>query len=299
MSLKSIFNTIKNEGYVIPVLDKHLLSLSATDDSRAIDVNAPSQSGVECLRARYYARTRTDEDNGFIEPRVRRIFDNGTKVHERLQAYLIEQGMLLMDEVPVLNIPYNIQGHTDGILKISPNERAVLEIKSINSNGFSALKDARIDHKKQGLVYLFCLETQRIFLRETYSDWDAFQDDVPLRMKLISQRYQHLKDGSKYSREEKINYQVRLHEKANAILYLTKTPITKVIFLYENKDTQDMKEFTVSSLTAESQNMSSNILKEFEILNKSVNNRELPDRLGESKSSNVCRWCNYKVECWG
>ena len=154
MALKAVFSAMKREGYIVKDLDLYLLGLSATDEDRAIDVNAPSQAGV-CMRARYYARTGAPRDGASIDARTRRIFDNGTKTHERLQEYLLKQGMLLMDEVPVHNYEYNIQGHTDGVLKLSASERGILEIKSINSNGFSSLKGAKEDHRKQGLVYIF------------------------------------------------------------------------------------------------------------------------------------------------
>ena len=106
MALKAVFSAMKREGYVIKDLDLYLLSLNATDEDRAIDVNAPSQAGT-CMRARYYARTGAPRDFGSVDARTRRIFDNGTKTHERLQEYLLKQGMLLMDEVPVHNYEYN------------------------------------------------------------------------------------------------------------------------------------------------------------------------------------------------
>ena len=149
MALKSVFNAMKREGYVIKDLDLYLLSLNGEDNDRAIDVNAPSQIGG-CLRSRYYSRTQASRDTNAVDARTRRIFDNGTKTHERLQQYLEEQGMLLMDEVPVYNATYNIQGHTDGILALGAVEKGVLEIKSINSNGFSNLKTVKEEHRKQG-----------------------------------------------------------------------------------------------------------------------------------------------------
>ena len=300
MSLKNIFSTMKSEGYVVHLLDRYLLSIDATDDSRAKDVNAPSRAGEECLRAHYYARTGAPSDSNFIDPRTRRIFDNGTGVHVRLQNYLLEQGILLMDEVPVLDFSYNIQGHTDGLLRLTPAERGVLEIKSINSNAFSTLKDAKDEHKKQGLIYLHCLETRRKALQAQFSSLEDLQEkwDVACAP-LLAERYSHLKSGSKYTAEEKLQFQLGLHRKADEILYSTKIPLTKVVFLYENKDTQALKEFTVTSVSAESKNNLDSLLKMYHTVNLSVSEGKLPERLGENKSSNVCRWCNYKVECWG
>lgn len=297
MALKAVFSAMKREGYIVKDLDLYLLSLNATDEDRAIDVNAPSQAGT-CMRARFYARTGAPRDGASIDARTRRIFDNGTKTHERLQEYLLKQGMLLMDEVPVHNYEYNIQGHTDGVLKLSASERGILEIKSINSNGFSALKGAKEEHRKQGLIYIFCLEERRKYLQATYKTQASFDKSLSKRMKEYAKLYQHLKDGSKYTREEKIAFQCELHAKMDSILYVTKVPITKAVFLYENKDTQDLKEFTVSMTEASSKEILSEVLQEYDDLNLYVNNEEVPPRIGTCKSCSECRWCSFKTECW-
>lgn len=310
MSLKTVFKTMKNEGYVIKPMEKYLMSLASTDEDRAIDVNAPSQLGA-CLRSRYYARTKAERDGCAVDPRSRRILDNGTGVHERLQGYLRQQGMLLIDEVPVLNEEYNIQGHTDGILRLTPDELGILEIKSINSNGFSNLKSAKLEHKMQGLIYVYCIEERRKWLHEMYGEYRSdkprmssanrkkFDEDRKRRGEYLSQFYQHLKAGKRYTREEKIQFQLNLHDSIDSILFNTENPITKAIFLYENKDTQELKEFTISSEEAESKVLLKNILGDCAFLNDSVANEKLPDREGKSKSDGVCRWCPFKTECWG
>lgn len=297
MALKAVFSAMKREGYIVKDLDLYLLGLNATDEDRAIDVNAPSQAGV-CMRARFYARTGVQRDGASVDARTRRIFDNGTKTHERLQEYLLKQGMLLMDEVPVHNYEYNIQGHTDGVLKLSASERGILEIKSINSNGFSALKGAKEEHRKQGLVYIFCLEERRKFLHSTYKTRQDFDDSKSKRMKEYAKLYQHLKDGSKHTRAEKIKFQCNLHAQMDSILYDTNVPITKAVFLYENKDTQDLREYTVSMNEAASKNILNEVLKEYSDLNEYVEKGEIPDRIATCKSDNACRWCNFRTECW-
>lgn len=297
MALKAIFASMKREGYVIRDLELYLLSLNATDEDRAIDVNAPSQIGT-CMRARYYARTQAQKDGVSIDARTRRIFDNGTKTHERLQSYLLEQGMLLMDEVPVHNYEYNIQGHTDGVLRLSAAEKGILEIKSIKSDSFSALKDAKEEHKKQGLTYIFCLEERRKYLRATYPTREEFDASLKKRMKEYAKLYQHLKDGRKHTRAEKIKFQCDLHAKMDSILFDTKVPITKAVFLYENKDNQELKEFVVDSREAASKNILQEILQECSDLNDFVSEGTIPPRCGRSVSDSACRWCSYKTECW-
>lgn len=297
MGLNKIFSSMKKEGYVVRPLEMYLLNLSARDSDRALNVNAPSAVG-QCLRARYYTRTNAPCDSFSVDARTRRIFDNGTCVHERLQSYLKSQGMLLMDEVPLVNEYYNIQGHTDGILKLSDRELGVLEIKSINSKGFSELKSEKPEHRKQGLVYLYCLEEHRKYLHSTYATREDLIKSSAERSMKYYRRYSYLKDGRKFKREEKIRLQVNLCKKLDEILYNCETPITKVIFLYENKDTQDLKEYCVSSTEPQSVVLMEEILSDFNMLNKAVELAKVPKRPVVNKNDNMCRWCSYKTECW-
>lgn len=297
MALSDVFSAMKREGFVIRPLDLYLLSLNKEDNDRAIDVNAPSQVGT-CMRARFYARTGEEPDANSVDARTRRIFDNGTYYHVRMQEYLKEAGLLLMDEVPVHNYEYNIQGHTDGILKLTAVEDAVLELKSINSKAFTDLKAPKPEHRKQGLVYIFCLEERRKFLQSKYATRTDFDRSLPIRKVQYKKLYQHLKGGRKFTREQKIAFQVSLHVKMDSILYDLKKPITKAIFLYENKDNQELKEYCVSTTEAASKNIMKEILEEYSTLNEYVSSGELPPREGRNKSDSLCRWCNYKSACW-
>jgi hypothetical protein len=100
------------------------------------------------------------DNNQDFEPRLLRIFDNGHGVHYRLQRYLKEIGTLVETEVPVENQEYEICGSADGILKLGKRE-GVLEIKSINANGFYATHEPKPDHIIQINIYMFCLGIPR------------------------------------------------------------------------------------------------------------------------------------------
>lgn len=315
MGLKAVFNAMKQEGYIIKPLDMYLLSLNSKDSDRAVDVNSPSQASV-CNRANFYARMGYQND-GSIDPRTRRIFDNGTKTHERLQEYLLEQGILISDEVPCINLEYNIQGHTDGFLNLGRKtletivvpkgvlkakinvpkytDVGILEIKSINSNGFTQLKDAKVEHKQQAMIYLFCAESRRQYLQSTYKTLEEFMASEEIRAKEFALRYQHLKDGAKHTREEKIKFQVDLCLGADNILYNTTKPMTKVVFLYECKDNQELKEYCVTM----DEEILQATLDKYERLNVACDTNTVPPREGTSKSCTTCRWCNYRIECFG
>ena len=205
--------------------------------------------------------------------------------------------LLICDEVPILNDEYKIQGHTDGLLELSKNEVGVLEIKSINDHQYSQLKDAKEEHKKQGLIYLYCLEQRRLYLRKKYKTLGDFYDSEEERSLYFRSKYQHMKSGRKYTREEKIQNEVDLNLICDDILYRTEEPITKVIFLYENKNNQELKEFVVErNVTTE--HILDGVLKEYKDLNEYCENNIVPPREGKNKSCQMCKWCDYVFECW-
>ena len=294
MSLKEMFSAMKKEGYVTAPLDRYLFEQANKPNDRAVNVNAPSQAG-KCNRANYYMRMQYQGD-GSIDPRTQRIFDNGSYTHERLQNYLLDMELLLMDEVPLINEQYNIQGHTDGFLDLE-GEVAILEIKSINDNQFGQLKDAKEDHKRQGLIYLYCAEERRQWLQQHYNTTEEFNQSYGERYNYFVSKYQHMRGGRKYTREQKIKNEVMLNMLADNILFYTKKPVTKVVFLYENKNNQELKEYVVErNMTSEP--ILTEVLNAYSILNECCEKEELPPREGTGKSCNICRWCSYKNECY-
>ena len=290
-----MFSAMKKEGYVTAPLDKYLFQKANEPNDRAVNVNAPSQAG-KCSRANYYMRMGYETDGG-IDPRTQRIFDNGTKVHERLQEYMLNMELLITDEVPLINDEYNIQGHTDGYLALPQDEVAILEIKSINDNQYQQLKDAKEEHKRQGLIYLYCAEERRKYLHNTYKTVEEFNASYEERFKYFEKHYQHIKSGKKYTREQKIHNEVMLNMLSDNILFYTEKPIRKVVFLYENKNNQELKEFTVEAGFS-TKEILTEVLEEYEYLNKCCYDKKVPSREGTNKSCSMCRWCSYKIECW-
>jgi len=98
-----------------------------------------------------------------FEPRILRIFDNGHAVHDRLQRYLQEIGLLRKTEVSVESEEYEIRGHADGIMEINGVD-GVLEIKSMNANQFYGSYEPKAEHLIQVNVYMFCLGIPRACL---------------------------------------------------------------------------------------------------------------------------------------
>ena len=296
----ALFQSMKKDTtYVTGRLDKYLADLPATDVDRAFNVNAPSAIG-NCARAVFYGRTGVEKDSNFIEPRTRRIFDNGTYVHVRIQEYLSKEGVLLMDEVPLRNDEFNIQGHTDGILLLDENtgELGVLELKSIKQENFKDLIDAQEGHKYQGLTYLYCLNERREYLRKKYKTKLQFAADYKNREKYYWSLYDHAKDGSKYTRKEKLNFKADQHNTVDKLLFNSPLPLTKVVFIYENKNDQSLKEFVVDGCLPQHVDVTVSLVEKCDLVNQCVKTGKAPNREGKNKSDIVCKWCNWRTECW-
>jgi hypothetical protein len=121
--------------------------------------------------AEYLFKAYLEGDNGRdFEPRLLRVFDNGHSMHQRLQRYLRETGVLKETEVPITNAEYEIRGHADGIVEIG-GVKGILEIKSINSQGFYGLFEPKSEHLIQVNVYMFCSGIPRgVLLYENKND---------------------------------------------------------------------------------------------------------------------------------
>lgn len=290
-------STMKQEGYIIKKLDQYLLGLNVIDEDRRYDINSPSSAGA-CPRRVVYSRLGYERDAYSIDAKTRRVFDNGTSTHERLQKYLLNCGLLAMDEVPVFDDEYEVQGHTDGLLNLSKMELGILEIKTINTDGFKKLVDAKEEHKLQALIYMYCLENRRKWLKEnhkTEKELESYLDSEEY-VEFIRDHYKHLKGGKHYSLEEKFNFKLECHRKSDKLLWRAIRPINKMIFLYEDKNTQELKEFCVKR----NDELLEGLLEKYEYINKFVHSKKIPPRPAEatSKNCNHCRWCSFKGECW-
>lgn len=297
MALKKLMATMKNDGYIVKKLDQYLLSLNAKDGDRRYDINSPSSAG-RCIRSLVYGRLDYERDSNSIDSRTRRIFDNGTFTHERLQKYMLDCKILEMDEVPVFDLEYQIQGHTDGLLRLMKSELGILEIKSINSNGFSKLIDAKAEHKLQASVYMYCLENRRKYLRTNYKTSEEFESYITSTeyKTFIHSLYSHMKGGEKFSLEDKLKFKFECHQKSDILLWETIRPISKMVFLYENKDTQELKEFIVKW----DDELIDKLMQDYKLINEYVANTKIPPRPTEakSKSCTTCRWCDFKSTCF-
>ena len=187
---------IKQIGIVYPQ-DKWLLkSLDTYLEGEFSPMEAgkfyPSALGNTCDRYLYLAY------NGFIQERpldakLQRIFDNGSYLEERMEAYFRKMN-LLIDREKVVKLEYPvISGRVDFILTHEIHSKIALELKSINSRGFNALKQGpKVDHEVQLQIYLNLLPLDHgVILYENKNDQQlkAFElERSPVAWKVITDR---------------------------------------------------------------------------------------------------------------
>ena len=151
---------------IIEAIDNYLaIRPKGTRASRCFHPSSLHRSAEDLFRLYFEG-----DDSEEFEPRVLRIFDNGHAVHERLQSYLGAAGVLLQAEVPIYNAEFEIVGHTDGIVEVG-GSKGILEIKSINSQGFYGLFGPKPEHIIQLNAYMFCTGIPRgVLLYECKND---------------------------------------------------------------------------------------------------------------------------------
>lgn len=294
MALKNLLETMKQEGYIVKKLDQYLLSLNERDANRRWDINSPS-SASRCSMEIIANRLGLNKGQSEVEPRVRRIFDNGTNTHERLQRYMMKQGMLLLDEVPVHLDRLQIQGHTDGLLDLGRKEIGILEIKTINTHGFAKLTEAKQEHKEQASVYLVSLEERRRMLRTECTSEEELREFFLSKeyQSFIKEHYGHLEDGKTFSKSDKLFKKYEIMMKADTILWSASKPITKMVFLYEDKNTQELKEYTFMHDKA----LWDRLDGKFTYINEWVAKGEMPEEPFEPMTgvgARMCKFCGFK-----
>ena len=92
------------------------------------------------------------------DPRIMRILDNGTKVHELLQAYLSDHSDVWFAPESRIFVEINgalVRGSCDGVLiRRSDMYRWGIEIKTINHDEFMKLSKPKKEHIAQAMIYM-------------------------------------------------------------------------------------------------------------------------------------------------
>lgn len=152
-------NTLKEELFgeeLVKSIDKHLYV--APGESRK-GTFYPSALGNSCDRAlflSYHVGLPSSE----ISPQLNRIFDHGNATQSRYKKYFSKLGYLVDEEVVVKHQFPPISGRADFLLNIN-GSIYVVELKTINKDGFSGLSGPKSDHATQLQIYLNMLDIKQ------------------------------------------------------------------------------------------------------------------------------------------
>ena len=145
-----IIETQPEDVWLNTVIDKHLTGIMTPSRS---GVFHPSTLSNKCDRAvwlTYYGKMPKAE----LNPKLNRIFQNGSYLEKRVEAWFKGLGILLGQEVKVKHENPPMSGRIDFLIKHEEYGLVPIELKSINNAGFRGLKGPREDHKTQLQIYL-------------------------------------------------------------------------------------------------------------------------------------------------
>ena len=143
---------INQDEWLLKSIDTHL---EKTTRRTNVGVFYPSSLGNPCDRFLYLAYNG-DLPEQTISPELQRIFDCGDALGYRFEKYFEKMGILISTESQVKCEDTKMSGRIDFIIKHEGiQDRAVIELKSINSRGFKALLDRpKPEHVIQTQIYL-------------------------------------------------------------------------------------------------------------------------------------------------
>jgi hypothetical protein len=245
-----------------------------------------------CGRSSFYRITGLPEDYKAKPPsfRLSNVFDYGHSVHSKYQRWLFEMGVLwgkwrcvncgdswvggtpsnmewcvhcelntvVYAEVPLEHPELMISGHCDGIVRDGDTYR-MIEIKTV---GIPTLR----------------FENFKLF--ERYQSEQLTPDELWFN---INRPFStHIRQGQLY-----------LHIAKTAFPYLE---IDEIVFIYEWKATQEVKEFVVRY----NQDFIAGVLRDASSVVGSVGTGVAPDRPSwAAVGSKTCGSCEYRKTCWG
>jgi CRISPR/Cas system-associated exonuclease Cas4 (RecB family) len=129
-----------------------------SQDVRISPSEITGKAGRSCDRAVVY-RLQNLEVKPVIEPKLRRIFDMGTAIHDAVQIHLSKADPDFTPEVRMRIQDLMISGSCDGVWR---ETRTGLEIKSISGNGAAKLTGPKPEHKEQATLYAIGLDLRTV-----------------------------------------------------------------------------------------------------------------------------------------
>lgn len=289
-SIEDLLQTMKRDTAILGDVQRHVLRLARQENtSRAWDMMHPSDMAKTrwCPRAAYYQITSGQHDPTSTTFATENMFQAGHDIHSKWQGWLADMGRLygnwactqcgyrwcgLVDDDPCCHgspvykefafddMQLRIQGKTDGVLLYPDTPAKLLEIKSI---GVGTLR-----FEAPGLHD--ALQAGEKSLDQV---WMAVGRPFP----------SHLRQAMIY-------------------LWLAKScsdpvvnEVDEIVFIYEWKPTQAVKEFVVKydeSVIADRIQGAKDVVF-------ALNGGELPFQPMWADEETTCKSCTYRDTCWG
>ena len=89
-----------------------------------------------------------------LDANLQRIFQNGNYLENRVETWFANMGILLAREIPVKFESPPISGRIDFLIRHKEHGTSPIELKSINTSGFSRLTRPKDEHELQLQMYL-------------------------------------------------------------------------------------------------------------------------------------------------
>lgn len=290
--LKALKSTYKRTDVLLPKIERHVIKRAKGDNPRRQDIMHPSEMAKStwCGRHNYYRMTGSPANYKKRSPsfRLENIFEYGNSAHAKYQRWLGEMGVLWgkwgckscgyiwMDtspekcslcqktrlkylEVPLESDDLMIAGHSDGVVIDSDGNR-MIEIKTV---GIATLR----------------FEAFQLFNK--YQEEQLTPDELWF---LIQRPFgTHIRQGQLYLHLARQQY--------------PELNLDEIIFLYEWKPTQDVKEFVVQY----NPDLISGTLETAASVAEAVRSGSILPRppWAEGPEEKVCAACEYRKSCWG
>jgi len=160
-----------------------------------------------CLRQQYYEATGEPVTNPF-EDRLYRIFEQGHVIAEAFERNLRASGLfsVFKSEVPVEMPEYNFSGNIDHLVQWASNDQLeVIEMKSMNSNGFKYLKGVSLERTLDPAV--------KVAARVVYVSKDDFLiSEYTIDRSWYDRAIRVLEVGNKFKEQGRIPFQLPVPE---------------------------------------------------------------------------------------
>lgn len=313
MSLSDILGTAKKleNAIFLPKLDAYLDSLNEKEwedkTSRKHDTGLHPSQISGCLRRAIFSKlgaeiiTTPDRKPLRVHPKSRRIFDNGSYLHERMQKYFKDMGLLLGT------------WECKSCGSVSPTRQ--IEEDLFENEGLTYKEEGWVFYNKYKLYDIFkamvpvpkscpyCGGTHF-----TYAEVPIYVPEQEVEGRTDGIAYlgkDYLKDIRNRNFEDfyilefksENSFKFQKHSSAHqvhinqAAIYSFGTGflVDKIAVIYEDKNTQEIKEYIVQ-VTKE---MQEEVLRRIKILNHSLRTKELP----KDKMKSECTYCPHKIVC--